>query len=135
MCQQRLQLYYKPGSLKATNCINGYHQLITFCDENDIPYDLCGKIVVATDKREIPVLDNLAERGEHNGLKGLLKLDPVQIKEYEPHVEGVAGLWVPQTGIIDFMNVSKRLSGLIINIGGDIRCNQKVLDIKINRNV
>jgi len=125
-------LYYKPGSLKATNCVNGYHQLIAFCDENDIPYDLCGKIVVATDKREIPLLNNLAERGEKNGLKGLVKLDSVQLKEYEPHVEGVAGLWVPQTGIIDFKNVSKRLSELIINLGGDIKFNQKVIDIKIN---
>ena len=125
-------LYYKPGSLKATNCVNGYAQLITFCEENDIPYDLCGKIVVATDKREIPLLNNLAERGERNGLDGLLKLDPKQLKEYEPHVEGVAGLYVPQTGIIDFKNVSKRLAEIIINKGGDIKLNQNVIDIKVN---
>ncbi len=125
-------LYYKPGSLKATNCVNGYHQLIAFCDENDIPYDLCGKIVVATDKREIPLLNNLLERGKSNGLKGLEKLDHVQTREYEPQVEGVAGLWVPQTGIIDFKNVSKKLAKLIIGKGGEIKFKQKVIDIKVN---
>jgi L-2-hydroxyglutarate oxidase len=67
-------LYYKPGSLKATNCIHGYHLLIDFCKENEIPFDLCGKIVVATNENELPLLENLYVRGQQNGLQNLKKL-------------------------------------------------------------
>src|SRR6185295_8731456 len=79
-------LYYKPGSLKATNCIRGYHLLIDFCKENAIPFDLCGKIVVATEKHELPQLTTLYERGGQNGLTGLKKLTKDELREHEPYV-------------------------------------------------
>ena len=94
-------LYYKPGSLKATNCLSGYNMLIDFCQQHDVPYDLCGKVVVATSKKEIPVLNELFTRGMANGLDGLKMLDKDQIKEYEPHVNGLEGFYVPQTGIVN----------------------------------
>ena len=82
-------LYYKPGSLKATNCIRGYNMLLEFADKNDIPYDLCGKVVVATDKSEVPQLELLLNRGKENGLDGLKRLSVDELKEKEPHVAGV----------------------------------------------
>ena len=78
-------LYYKPGSLKARNCIHGYKLLIDFCQEHEISFDLCGKIVVATEEKEIPLLNNLYKRGQENGLTGLRMLNAAQLREYEPH--------------------------------------------------
>ncbi|MEQ8245265.1 FAD-dependent oxidoreductase, partial [Fulvivirga sp.] len=123
-------LYYKPGSLKATNCINGYHQMIEFCTKQDIPFELCGKIVVATSKEEIPLLNNLTERGKQNGLDNLKPLEAEELKEYEPHVAGVKGLFVPQTGIVDYTLVSKKYAELIKVGGGTLQLGEKVLDIK-----
>src|SRR5688572_12827316 len=94
-------LYYKPGSLKAKNCIHGYNLLIDFCRVNEIPFELCGKIVVATDEQELPLLKNLFDRGHQNGLKDFKMLRSEELKEYEPHVAGLAGFFVPQTGIVD----------------------------------
>lgn len=122
-------LYYKPGSLKATNCINGYHKLINFCDTNNITYDLCGKIVVATSENEIPLMNNLFERGQQNGLKNLTILNKEEIKEYEPHVEGLAGIHVPQTGIVDYVKVCEKYTELIHSLGGEIKLNEKVNNI------
>ena len=85
-------LYYKPGSLKAINCINGYQMLVKFCQENEVPFEICGKIVVATKNEQLPMLDTLLERGKANGLEGLLKINVNQIKEIEPHVAGLAGI-------------------------------------------
>jgi (S)-2-hydroxyglutarate dehydrogenase len=98
-------LYYKPGSLKALNCIRGYHMLIDFCETENIPYELCGKIVVATSHQQIPLLNNLYERGLQNGLTGLRRITPAEMREIEPHVAGVEGIQVPQTGIIDYTTV------------------------------
>ncbi|MBX2966476.1 MAG: L-2-hydroxyglutarate oxidase [Cyclobacteriaceae bacterium] len=122
-------LYYKPGSLKATNCIHGYNLLIEFCRTYDIPFDLCGKIVVATRKEEIPLLENLHKRGQQNGLTNLNWLKAEQLKEHEPHVNGVAGLLVPQTGIVDYKIVAEKLGQLIQEAGGEICLNEKVLEI------
>lgn len=123
-------LYYKPGSLKATNCINGYHQLVSFCEENDIEYDLCGKIVVATSKEEIPLMHNLYKRGEQNGLTDLKLLNVEELKEYEPHVNGLEGIFVPQTGIVDYKKVAAKYAEIIKQKGGEIHLNEKVLSIK-----
>lgn len=123
-------LYYKPGSLKATNCINGYHKLIKFCDTHSIPYDLCGKIVVASSEEEIPLMNNLYERGIQNGLENLTLLNKEEIKEYEPHVKGIAGIHVPQTGIVDYGKVSEKMAELIQLQGGEIKLNEKVKDIQ-----
>ena len=127
-------LYYKPGSLKAKNCIYGYKKLLEFCDEKEVPYEICGKIVVATSPEEIPYLDKLFERGVSNGLQNLKKLKREQLKEFEPYVSGVAGIHVPQTGIIDFKVVSEKLADEIRSKDGEVLLGQKVLKIKKNSN-
>jgi (S)-2-hydroxyglutarate dehydrogenase len=119
-------LYYKPGSLKAKNCIDGYHMLLDFAKANDIPYDLCGKVVVATDESEIPELEKLYARGIENGLEGMQLINAEELKKYEPHVAGVKAIVVPQTGIIDYTLVAKKYLDNIKSLGGEIRFNFKV---------
>ena len=94
-------LYYKPGSMKADTCASGREALYRFCNVHDIPHQRCGKVVVAVDDTELPSLEELERRGKANGLEGLQRLSVAQLKEHEPHVRGVAGLFVPQTGIVD----------------------------------
>lgn len=119
-------LYYKPGSLKATNCIRGYQMLIDFCNAEGIPYDLCGKIVVATKQEEVPQLNILYDRGQLNGLTGLKKLSVAEMREIEPHVNGVQGMFVPQTGIIDYKQVSEKYAEKFQALGGEIRLAERV---------
>jgi L-2-hydroxyglutarate oxidase len=123
-------LYYKPGSLKAKNCIDGYHMLLDFCNENDIAYELCGKVVVALDESEIPALRTLFDRGRENGLEGLEMLDKARLKEIEPHLTGVQGIRVPQTGIINYKNVCAKLADKITAAGGEIHLNTLVKSIE-----
>lgn len=122
-------LYYKPGSLKARNCIEGYRMLISFCEENDVPFELCGKIVVATDEHELPLLQTLYQRGEQNGLTGFRMLKSEALREYEPHVRGIAGFFVPQTGIVDYKVVAEKYGEQIRNRGGEIILGEKVVRI------
>lgn len=119
-------LYYKPGSLKATNCIQGYQMLLDFCDAEAIPYDLCGKIVVATKQEEIPQLETLYQRGSQNGLGGLKKLSVAEMREIEPYVNGVAGMFVPQTGIIDYKQVADKYAEKFRALGGEIQLGERV---------
>lgn len=126
-------LYYKPGSLKATNCIQGYRMLIDFCDAEGIPYDLCGKIVVATKPEEVPQLDMLHGRGQQNGLTGLRKLTLAEMREIEPHVNGVAGMFVPQTGIIDYKQVCEKYAEKFQALGGQIRLGERVEQVTPDR--
>ena len=119
-------LYYKPGSLKATNCIEGYRMLLDFCDRENVPYDLCGKIVVATKPSEVGQLDTLFERGQQNGLGGLKRLNLPALREIEPHVNGVAGIFVPQTGIIDYTQVCEAYARVFQDLGGEIHFGEKV---------
>ena len=119
-------LYYKPGSLKARNCIRGYNLLINFCRRHEIPFDLCGKIVVATDKEELPLLDNLYRRGEQNGLGGLKMLHKEALREYEPHVNGISGFFVPQTGIVDYRMVAQKYGDEVRKLGGEIVLGERV---------
>ena len=123
-------LYYKPGSLKAKNCIEGYDMLLKFCDENNIPYDLCGKVVVATDKSELGRLRDLFDRGRENGLEGLEMLDQKRLKEIEPHLAGIQGIRVPQTGIINYKEVCKKLVVKIEEGNGEIHLNTIVKSIE-----
>jgi (S)-2-hydroxyglutarate dehydrogenase len=123
-------IYYKPGSLKATNCIRGYHLLIDFCKENGIPFDLCGKIIVATDEAEKPLLNNLLVRGEQNGLTNLKRLAQSELKEYEPHVKGIEGIFVPQTGIVDYKVVAEKYGEVLRQQGAEIKLGEKVIGIK-----
>lgn len=124
-------LYYKPGSLKALNCIRGYKMLLEFCEQNQIKYDLCGKLVVATNKSELSQLAMLYERGIQNGLDGIKKLNLDEIKEIEPYCSGIEGIFVPQTGIISYKNVSEKLRDKILASGGVFKYNFKVNGIKI----
>lgn len=128
-------LYYKPGSLKATNCIRGYDMLLDFCKKEDIKYDLCGKIVVATQPEQISILDGLFERGKQNGLDGFKMLNSEQIKEYEPHVKGLKGFFVPQTGIIDYTDVCKKYLAKTQKLGGEIAFNEKVESISTKNGI
>ncbi|MFB0907432.1 MAG: L-2-hydroxyglutarate oxidase [Spirosomataceae bacterium] len=122
-------LYYKPGSLKAKNCIEGYHQLLDFCKQEDIPYDLCGKIVVATRKEQLPILDDLFERGQQNGLQNLKMLNVEEMREIEPHVKGLKAIKVPQTGIIDYKLVSQKMADKIRSLDAEIRLGERVSSI------
>ena len=122
-------LYYKPGSQKAINCINGYHMLTDFCDTHNVDYELCGKVVVALDESELPELDKLYKRGLENGLENLKMLSTEQIKEYEPHVNGIKGLHVPQTGIVNYSVVAEKMAEVFQSIGGEIKLSCKVIKV------
>jgi len=119
-------LYYKPGSTKARLAVQGIRRMVEFCVEHRIAHELCGKVVVATEQEEIPRLHALLERGKANGLEGLQLLAPEQIREYEPHAAGLAGIRVPQEGIVDFKAVAAALAGDISAKGGDIRFSSQV---------
>ena len=123
-------LYYKPGSLKAKNCVNGRKQLIEFAKLNNIEFDICGKIVVAVDEAEAKILEKLKINGEKNQLKGLKLLGPSEFKRIEPNVEGVKALWVPEAGIIDYKDVTNKLaySVSLLNPKSKIITNCKVLN-------
>ena len=127
-------LYYKPGSLKATNCAVGREMMYSFCKEHNLPYDKCGKIVVATTAEEIPALNLLEERGIANGLNGLRRLTAEEIKEHEPYANGIDGLFVPQTGIVDYVAVTNKYAELINADGGEIKLNSKVNSVAKDRN-
>lgn len=126
-------VYYKPGSLKARNCIRGYNLLLDFCRQENVAHELCGKIIVATSQEELPQLETIMERGRQNGLGGLKKLSAAELKEIEPHVNGIAGIWVPQTGIIDYVEVANTYARKLKELDVQIKLNEKVLDIQQNR--
>ena len=123
-------LYYKPGSLKAANCRAGYQQLLDFCRTESIPHEICGKVVVATDPLELPRLEELRRRGVANGLDGLRSLSTDEIREIEPHCAGIQGLWVPQTGIVDYSAVAAKYAEKIQCLGGEIVFGQKIISIR-----
>ncbi len=127
-------LYYKPGSLKARNCMEGYRQLLDFCEREAIPHEVCGKIVVATREEELPRLEDLHQRGVANGLIGLRMLSSEEIREIEPHCAGIRGLHVPQTGIVDYRTVAMKYAEKVLQMGGDIRCGHRVTQIRRNAN-
>jgi (S)-2-hydroxyglutarate dehydrogenase len=119
-------LYYRPGSLKARNCVVGRRAMYEFCQVHGIAHERCGKLVVATDASELPALDELERRGQANGLEGIRRLGPEQIREYEPHTVGIAGLLVPETGIIDYKQVSQVYADIIRKEGGEIQTKAQV---------
>jgi (S)-2-hydroxyglutarate dehydrogenase len=122
-------LYYKPGSLKAKNCIDGYSMMIDFCNTNNIKYELCGKLVVATQKEELPLLDNLYQRGLENGLTRIEMLGKEAANEIEPHVSLLKAINVPYTGIIDYLEVCEKLGDLVKATDGEIYLGEKVTNI------
>jgi (S)-2-hydroxyglutarate dehydrogenase len=123
-------LYYQPGSLKARFCREGKAALEAYADEKGIPYDRCGKLVVAVDESELAALERLRERAEANAVPGLEVVGPERIAEIEPHVRAVRGLWSPSTGIIDYRQVALAYADDVRGAGGTIHLAHTVLDIR-----
>lgn len=126
-------IYYKPGSLKAKNCVSGVEMLLAFCQKHDIPYSLCGKLIVATKEEELPRLHELYRRGTLNGVKDLKLISKTEIKKIEPNSNGIEAIHSPNTGIVDYKKVSQKLLEEIISLGGEIFLNHKVNKIIENR--
>ena len=115
-------LYYTPGSKKANNCVKGRHELVQFAKENKVTHDVCGKVVVATTTKEIKFLEKIYKNGIANNTEGITKINPDEIREIEPEVDGVAGIWVPCTGIIDFVEATQKM----INVAQGINSSSEV---------
>ncbi len=122
-------LYYRPGSLKAQLCVEGRSALLQFCQENDVPHEVCGKVVVALEADEVPQLETLHDRAIANGLEGVRRIRIPELREFEPHCSGVAALFVPQTGIVDYPQVTRTLASRVTESGGDIRFGTRLLSI------
>jgi (S)-2-hydroxyglutarate dehydrogenase len=119
-------LYYKPGSARARLAVTGIRRMVDFCEQHGVPYELCGKTVIATEPEEVPRLHALMERGTANGLEGLQLLGPEQIHEFEPHAAGLAGIRVPQEGIVDYAAVVAAMVKEIRAKGGEIQFSSEV---------
>ena len=124
-------LYYKPGSYRAKNCVEGRLEMVEFARKHGVNHDVCGKLVVATNPSEVALLPNLVKRGTQNGLQNLRILNSEEIKKIEPFVKGKAAIWVPQTGIIDFRSVAQKIKDLIFEINSNscVKLNTKILKI------
>lgn len=114
-------IYYKPGSMKAETCAVGRERMYRFCAENGIPHERCGKLIVAVTDDELPKLEDLARRGQQNGLEGIRRLSGDEVRDYEPFVRVLAGLWIPQTGIVDYRHVLETLAQRIRSVGAEVR--------------
>ena len=123
-------LAYKPGSMKAKLAVSGIRQMINYCKKHSINHDICGKIVVATSNHDIKLIDDLAERGKMNGLKGLKFLSDNELKQREPFVKSLKTLLVPEEGIVDYKGVMKSMSNNILSSGGNIYLSSKIEKIK-----
>ncbi len=122
-------IYYAPGSLKARLCVAGKERLIRFCEEHGILYDLCGKVIVATDEEELPRLQTLYERGVANGVPGLELIGSERLREIEPHAAGIRALYSPTTGIVDFGAVARTYAEVVAARGGAILTGHEVTAI------
>ena len=120
-------IYYAPGSLKARACVSGAARMMAYCDEHEIPYRLCGKMIIATEEEELPRLDALYERGQANGVPGLEMIGPGRLKEIEPHAVGLKALWSPNTGIVDYRRVARSYAKEIEQAGGEIQTSTEVI--------
>ena len=123
-------IYYRPGSHKARFCVAGVRKLLDFCDENEIEYEQCGKVIVATDESELGRLEGLYERGTANGVEGLELVGPERLAEIEPHASGVKALWSPRTGIVDYRKVTAVYASRFEEAGGDIFAGAAVKNIE-----
>ena len=119
-------LYYRPGSLKARTCVEGREAMFRFCQERGIAHARCGKLVVATRDSELPALEELERRGNANGLQGLQRLGPDEIRKHEPHASGIAGLFVPETGIVDYAQVTLAFAEMATKAGATILTGARV---------
>ncbi|MDM9381010.1 L-2-hydroxyglutarate oxidase [Chlorogloeopsis sp. ULAP01] len=118
-------IYYKPGSFKAKFCRDGCHSMVEFCQEHGIDYEVCGKVIVATEEEELPRLENLYKRGLENGIE-IKRISPEEVKEIEPHVKCVGGIHVLSTGIVNYKQVCEKYAQIIAQQGGELRLNTKV---------
>lgn len=109
-------LYYPPGSLKAKNCVEGRRALVRFAQEHNIPHDVCGKVVVAVEDSELPMLEKIHGIGQQNEIEGLERINADQLREIEPHCKGIDALWVPCTGIIDYRAATKKMVDLALGL-------------------
>ena len=123
-------IYYKPGSLKAKLCVSGAAAMVDFCRQHGVPHQVCGKVIVATRKEELPGLEELRKRGEANGLSGLRLIGPEQLREIEPHAAGLQALVVPSTGITDYALVCAKYAELIEANGGQVLTNTSATAIR-----
>jgi len=125
-------LYYKPGSLKARNCIQGRHELVAFAKEYGVAHDVCGKVVVATDPAELRHMDKIFQTGLENKIEGIEKISAEQVKDIEPYVESIGGIWVPVTGIIDFRGATEKMAelALAMNPESEMHLGEEVLSIE-----
>jgi len=123
-------VYYKPGSLKARLCVEGARLMKEFCDAHGIGWEGCGKVIVATDERELPRLQSIYERGAANGLKGLKVLSGAEVAEYEPHCRAVRAVLVPETGIVDYVAVAEKMAALAGQRGAEILTGARVTAIR-----
>ena len=123
-------IYYRPGSQKAQFCVSGVDSLIQFCQENGVPYQRCGKVIVATDPSELGRLEELQQRGTANGVQGLEMIGAERLKEIEPHANGIKALHAPGTGIVDFRAVAGAMADRIRSGGGEILSGREVLGIR-----
>ncbi len=125
-------IYYKPGSLKAENCRVGREQLVQFSIDHGIPHRICGKIIVATNQREVKILEQIFDNGIKNKTPGIKYIDAAEIQEKEPCIRGVKGIWVPSAGIIDYVAVVKKFMELVLhaNDGNRLFLGEKVIDLK-----
>ncbi|SMO83078.1 L-2-hydroxyglutarate oxidase [Gracilimonas mengyeensis] len=122
-------IYYKPGSYKARNCVDGRHQLVDFCKKHDVAVDVCGKVIVATDESELPKLEEIYQRGLQNEIEGIELIDKERLHELEPHVNGVAAIHVPCTGIVDYAGMCRKLMELLEERNGKVQFNSAVTNI------
>jgi L-2-hydroxyglutarate oxidase len=123
-------IHYEPGSLKATYCRNGNTALVKFCRTYDIPHDVCGKVVVATDRKELPQLEELYRRATRNRVE-VKKICSEELRALEPHCAGVAALHVPSTGIVNYRHVADKFAELIQKGNGDLRLGAEVKYIQV----
>jgi (S)-2-hydroxyglutarate dehydrogenase len=122
-------IYYKPGSYKARNCVDGRHQLIEFCERNNVAYDVCGKIIVATGENELSSLDRIYGLGVENEIEGIRLIDQKEMQEIEPWVNGIRAIHVPCAGIVDFAGMCRAMAGLLTSSGHKIKFNSAVSGI------
>lgn len=123
-------IYYRPGSHKAKLCVEGARQMMEFCEANDVPYERCGKLIVATEENELPRLQTLYERGTANGIQGLEMVEPERVREIEPHASSVRALYSPNTGITDYGQVARAMAARIAERDGKIFQSSEVSAIK-----
>jgi L-2-hydroxyglutarate oxidase LhgO len=119
-------IYYRPDSLKAQFCVDGRAAMVEFCEANDIAYERCGKVIVATREEELLRLDALLERGLANGVEGLEMVEPDRLREIEPHVVAIRALWAPSTAIVDFTAVAEVYGRRVRESGGEIHVGARV---------